>query len=513
MIAMMLMMMLLSMSRFVLWKQRCGFLSAPIHRVVLLLLLFVVLVSRDHHVSAAARNYGLRGGEKETGKKGSNDEGDLIATATALAKPKMVSSSSYEIPLSDRNFTAFIQSQSHVDVFVDFAASWSVWDQRLAPIWTKLAGTVHHQDHLKVAIAVVDCVDIAAKTCKEQKIMAYPTLRWYHKGLSVPPDYTGDRTVVAFMRHIKDRLASLYNDVDGKAAMATTTSSSPSKEGWASYDEEEDEAAPFVHHDNEPERLHALPSELTNMRDMCDKEGLSFGNPVADQKLVSSRGGDEFHIFAGQQVRVAPACNTPSANARGKYNSFFAPCQFMFHVIPQAKTQAQHSHQLSTECSDTNIYKHDPGMTITEATVVDYIRSWPDECVGDYRRCYSVSRPADYRIFLPHFCQSSWKIPSAVTHISVNCQDDKAMALVQQAKAEEMMKSRSAHPNSKNHMEQEEQHHREKIAVLLFVILLSCCSCWACLCLGYRFVVYPYLKSLKKSKSDPDLKSLVENTE
>mmetsp|Transcript_10367 Transcript_10367/g.21030 ORF Transcript_10367/g.21030 Transcript_10367/m.21030 type:complete len:150 (+) Transcript_10367:258-707(+) len=132
--------------------------------------------------------------------------------------------------------------------------------------------------------------------------------------------------------------------------------------------------------------------------------------------------------------------------------------------------------------------------------VMDYVRGWPDECVGDYTRCYSVSQISEASIFLPHFCRNQWEIPAAVTHISINCVEDKREALAKQVQNNQM---------GNLHLAQMHKVHREQIAVALFILVPTCCCGWAVLCLGYRYVVLPHLKAMKKSKSDPELQSLV----
>lgn len=50
----------------------------------------------------------------------------------------------------------------------------------------------------------VDCV-AHAQLCKDERILAFPTLRWYSNGKAVMPDYKGDRTVDAFMDYANNK--------------------------------------------------------------------------------------------------------------------------------------------------------------------------------------------------------------------------------------------------------------------------------------------------------------------
>lgn len=79
-----------------------------------------------------------------------------------------------------------------------------VWCQRLAPTWEKFAQQVKN-DGMPVGVAKVDCM-AEADLCRDQRIMAFPTLRWYHDGEAVFPDYKMDRTVDNFMSFAKRKL-------------------------------------------------------------------------------------------------------------------------------------------------------------------------------------------------------------------------------------------------------------------------------------------------------------------
>ena len=58
---------------------------------------------------------------------------------------------------------------------------------------------------MPIGIGKVDCV-AEADLCREQKVMAFPTLRWYHAGEAVMPDYKMDRTVQALVGYAKRKL-------------------------------------------------------------------------------------------------------------------------------------------------------------------------------------------------------------------------------------------------------------------------------------------------------------------
>jgi len=95
-----------------------------------------------------------------------------------------------------------------------------VWCQRLAPTWEKFAaeaggisssgGPDDDDDYAsggergRLGVGRVDCVE-QRRTCADERIMAFPTIRWYEGGKAVVPDYGGDRTVEALMGYARER--------------------------------------------------------------------------------------------------------------------------------------------------------------------------------------------------------------------------------------------------------------------------------------------------------------------
>lgn len=66
-----------------------------------------------------------------------------------------------------------------------------------------------------MGVAKVNCVT-SAELCKKQRVMAFPTLRWYESGEAVSPKYTMDRTVDALMRYTKQMICRMF--AKGEAA-------------------------------------------------------------------------------------------------------------------------------------------------------------------------------------------------------------------------------------------------------------------------------------------------------
>jgi protein disulfide-isomerase-like protein len=98
----------------------------------------------------------------------------------------------------------------HELVFIDYYAPWCLWCQRLAPTWEKFAEKVNWE-HLDVGIGKVDCVS-HDDLCKEERIMAFPTLRWYQQGKAVMPDYKGDRSVENLLEYVKKKIDAFEDD-------------------------------------------------------------------------------------------------------------------------------------------------------------------------------------------------------------------------------------------------------------------------------------------------------------
>ena len=137
-----------------------------------------------------------------------------------------------------------------------------------------------------------------ADLCREAKVLAFPTLRWYQRGEAVSPDYKMDRTVSAMTSFSKRRLEmdEKYKDWESKTPNA---------------DEEERDSKRKLYLQNRPEhpacqisghlmvnrvpgnfhieansKNHNLNAAMTNLSHVVHH--LSFGEPLLTQK--ASRG-------------------------------------------------------------------------------------------------------------------------------------------------------------------------------------------------------------------------------
>ena len=122
----------------------------------------------------------------------------------------------YVVDLTEELWSHFLEAKEMA--FVDFFAPWCVWCQRLGPTWETFAQQIMN-DGMPVGVGKVDCV-AQANLCRKEKIMAFPTLRWYHNKDPVSPDYKMDRTVAALVGFAKRKLEmdEKFKEWDKKAA-------------------------------------------------------------------------------------------------------------------------------------------------------------------------------------------------------------------------------------------------------------------------------------------------------
>lgn len=201
---------------------------------------------------------------------------------------------------------------------------------------------------------------------------------------------------------------------------------------------------------------------------------------------------DDYDYYEGGVYSPSDAkCESASENTRGSYVAKLKPCVFSFHTSDKDDGSA---FRASTVCSDKN--------HISDDIIKEYVRMWPDECVGDFRRCYSVER--DESIFRNFFCKvkPDWKIPSDTTHISVSCVDDK-QALINRMNNrtfdDDPYFEREKAAREKEFLmrvEKEEEHmrHLEMVAMVAFII--SFCACLVIVRVVYSWLLRPYYERL-----------------
>mmetsp|Transcript_11837 Transcript_11837/g.33977 ORF Transcript_11837/g.33977 Transcript_11837/m.33977 type:complete len:483 (-) Transcript_11837:947-2395(-) len=197
----------------------------------------------------------------------------------------------HAMELNNDNFKKWMEENEMA--FVDMYAPWCVWCQRLAPTWEKLAVEVKKLN-MPVGIGNVDCMK-NADLCRDEKVMAFPTLRWYEKGKAVTPDYKMDRTVQAMVGFAKRKLElnDKFKDWE-KGAVARGESDADIEKKRKLFSQNRPEhpscqvsgylmvnRVPGNFHIEAKSKNHNLNSAMTNLTHVVNH--LSFGEPL-DQK-------------------------------------------------------------------------------------------------------------------------------------------------------------------------------------------------------------------------------------
>jgi hypothetical protein len=81
------------------------------------------------------------------------------------------------------------------------------------------------------------------------------------------------------------------------------------------------------------------------------------------------------------QTNVTHSCESSSINVRGKYSSLILPYASTFHRSTGNDDEGPFS--TSTVCSDDNHVI----VGGENYQIMDYVKSWGDECMGDYTKC------------------------------------------------------------------------------------------------------------------------------
>jgi len=170
-----------------------------------------------------------------------------------------------------------------------FLPSWCIWCQRLHPTWEKFGEEVHKLK-MPVGVGKVNCVT-HAQLCKDQRVMAFPTLRWYKGGDAVFPDYKMDRTVNALVGYSKRKLEmeSKYKDWEAKTAAGDHGGGRPPPKPSAGMSRPEHPGCqvsghlmvnrvPGNFHIEAKSVNHNLHAAMTNLTHRVNH--LSFGEPV-----------------------------------------------------------------------------------------------------------------------------------------------------------------------------------------------------------------------------------------
>jgi hypothetical protein len=222
----------------------------------------------------------------------------------------------------------------------------------------------------------------------------------------------------------------------------------------------------------------------------CDAKG--YYSHVFEQDQWETQNWNPRDYDYGEKALKTTHCKSADVNARGFYTSHLAPCTFKFYSIEKDNAKDLDAFTMSTACQDAKPMEG-------HAEPEEYVVKWPDECVGDFSRCYLLDR--DESILLRHMCKYDWKFPEGATHVSVDCTEDKQ-------KKQEMSKNGKT-GLSDPYLKHQQESQREFYAVILLVVGICLLAGGISLCCTYRYVIRPYLThSMKRSRSDPELASL-----
>jgi hypothetical protein len=122
--------------------------------------------------------------------------------------------------------------------------------------------------------------------------------------------------------------------------------------------------------------------------------------------------------------------------------------------------------------------------------------------VGDYSRCYRLDH--DEEKLLRFICSNKLEVPAGATHLSVDCTADKAnlKEMVQRGELQEELIAVVAALVLAAFSLCLLLVERAIVAVLA---VAACAFFSLCMFLVHRYALKPYLGTLKRSRSDPDL--------
>jgi thiol-disulfide isomerase/thioredoxin len=185
--------------------------------------------------------------------------------------------------LTEANWNDWIEENDMA--FVTLFAPWCVWCQRLAPTWEEFAHEIK-KENMPIGVGKVDCV-AQASLCRKLKVMALPSLRWYHAGEAIKPDYKMDRTVQALVAFAKRKLEMDENFKECDKKANATGEDLETRENKRSHPACQVSGQPMVNrvpgnfHIKAKSTNHNLNSAMTNLSHVVNH--LSFGDPIESQ--------------------------------------------------------------------------------------------------------------------------------------------------------------------------------------------------------------------------------------
>jgi hypothetical protein len=244
--------------------------------------------------------------------------------------------------------------------------------------------------------------------------------------------------------------------------------------------------------------LSASSSFASALKSKCETY---LGRHMLDDSFRDSIWRERGASYFGRVNDLESTCPSRSSNAHGSYTSR-GKCYFKFHKIHNESRVL--ANRMSVACSDDNLVVEEPDEfddhhhRHDDGPVRHPVKNWPDACVGDFARCYRLHHDEDK--LLKFICSKRLEVPEGATHLSVDCTSDKA-ALKEMKKRGELDEDLMVDPNARRQQKERREHYA--FVVGMTIMLLAFVS--ACLVLVHRYAFQPYLKAVKRSRSDPEL--------
>jgi hypothetical protein len=152
------------------------------------------------------------------------------------------------------------------------------------------------KENMPIGVGKIDCM-AQANLCRKQKIMAFPTLRWFQNGEAITPDYKMDRTVDALVGFAKRKLEmderykkwqeTAGNDEDAEKKRKLFQQSRPEHPGCQVSGHLMVNRVPGNFHIEAKSKNHNLNAAMTNLTHIVNH--LSFGDPIDEKSRKSKR--------------------------------------------------------------------------------------------------------------------------------------------------------------------------------------------------------------------------------
>jgi hypothetical protein len=240
------------------------------------------------------------------------------------------------------------------------------------------------------------------------------------------------------------------------------------------------------------DRNSSSSSNASDLKSKCEKyRSRMFDEDSFSDAFARERGAS----YYARVNDLESTCPSRASNAHGTYTSK-GNCYFTFHAIHSEDKVPVN--RMSVACAEHNAVGDESSDLFPDDAVRHPVKNWPDACVGDYARCYRLDHDEDK--LLKFICSKKLEVPEGATHLSVDCTSDKA-TLQEMQKRGDLDEDLLGDPVSRR----QEKERRDHYAFVVTMSVAFCAFVSVCLLLAHRYAFQPYLKALKRSRSDPEL--------